>query len=110
MIGNKTLMGIAFVCGATVATVAFAATEKTITQKDKVFSESEVTLKVGDSLVFVNDDTIAHNALSMSPGNQFNLGSMKPGTSTPVTFKNAGDVQIICAMHPSMRMKVKVTD
>jgi len=107
MIGTKTLMTIAFLCG---ATVALASTEKMISQKGKVFSESELTIKVGDTLVFVNDDAIAHNVLSMSAGNQFNLGSIKPGNSTPVTFKAAGDVQILCAMHPSMRMKVKVTD
>jgi plastocyanin len=27
-----------------------------------------------------------------------------------VTFKEAGDVQVICAIHPRMKMMVKVTD
>ena len=33
----------------------------------------------------------------------------RPGTSTDVTFKEAGDVQVICAIHPRMKMTVKVT-
>jgi plastocyanin len=90
--------------------VAFAATEKTITQKGKVFSESEIAIKVGDTLVFVNDDNVFHNVLSTHAENKFNLGSLKPGSSTPVTFKAAGDVQILCAMHPSMKMLVKVAN
>ena len=48
--------------------------------------------------------------MSASKGNEFNLGSQAPGTSTDVTFKEAGDVQVICAIHPRMKMTVKVTD
>lgn len=104
--GIKIAAAIAFLAG---TAVAFAA-ERTISQKGKVFSETDITIKVGDTLSFLNDDTIAHNVISMSPGNQFNLGSIKPGLSTPVTFKNAGSVQIICAIHPSMKMQVQVTE
>jgi plastocyanin len=48
--------------------------------------------------------------MSTSKGNEFNLGSQPPGTSTDVTFKEAGEVQVICAIHPRMKMTVKVED
>jgi plastocyanin len=48
--------------------------------------------------------------MSTSKGNEFNLGAQQPGAATPVTFKSAGDVQVICAIHPRMKMMVKVTD
>lgn len=102
----KVMMMIAFASG--IAT-AYAA-EKTINQKGKLFSEKEVTIKKGETLNFLNDDNIVHNVMSTSSGNEFNVGAAKPGTSTPVTFKNAGDVQVICAIHPSMKMLVKVTN
>jgi plastocyanin len=105
MKGFQLLLVGAFLSG---TVVAFAA-ERTITQKGKVFSESEVSIKVGDTLVFVNDDNVFHNVLSTSSENKFNLGSLKPGSSTPVTFKAAGEAQILCAIHPSMKMLVKVT-
>jgi plastocyanin len=58
----------------------------------------------------VNDDTVPHNIFSVSKGNEFNLGSQAPGASTDVTFKEAGEVQVICAIHPRMKMTVTVTE
>lgn len=103
------LTGIAFLSGIAVASVAYAA-DKTVGQKGKVFSMAEVEIKKGEAVVFLNDDAIAHNVLSTTPGSQFNLGLIQPGHSTPVTFKNAGDIRIICAIHPTMKMTVKVAE
>jgi plastocyanin len=99
-------VAVAFVAG---GTLAFAA-EKTIGQKGKQFSEKQVAIKKGDTLVFVNDDNIAHNIMSRSAGNTFNLGSQMPGKSTPVTFDKVGDIEVICAIHPGMKMAVKVAE
>lgn len=88
---------------------AFGATEHVITQKGRAFSAATLTVKKGDTVLFVNDDTVSHNTMSLSPGNDFNLGSQPPGTATPVTFNELGDVNVICAIHPLMKMTVKVT-
>src|ERR1043166_1766170 len=90
-----TVLAISFACGGMLGALA---AEKTIGQKGKMFSEAEATVKVGESLIFMNDDNIAHNILSTSPGNEFNLGSQSPGASTSVTFKSAGDVKVTCAI------------
>jgi plastocyanin len=82
----------------------------TISQKGRMFSSESVTIKKGEALTFVNDDTVPHNIISTSTGNEFNLGSQPPGAATDVIFKQAGDVQVICAIHPRMKMMVKVTD
>lgn len=97
----------AFAAGGIVAAVA---AERTITQKGKVFSETAVTVKKGDALVFLNDDNVSHNIMSSSAGNEFNLGSQRPGMTTPVTFNKAGDVAVVCAIHPRMKMSVTVTE
>jgi plastocyanin len=101
------LLTIVVVSGLSVG--AFAATE-VIHQQGRAFSAESVTVKKGDAVTFLNDDTVPHNIMSASKGNEFNLGSQAPGTSTDVTFKEAGDVQVICAIHPRMKMMVKVTD
>jgi plastocyanin len=88
---------------------AFAATE-VIHQQGRAFSAESVTIKKGEALTFLNDDSVPHNIMSASKGNEFNLGSQSPGSSTDVTFKEAGDVQVICAIHPRMKLTVKVTD
>ena len=82
----------------------------TISQKGRMFSSESVTIKKGEALTFVNDDTVPHHIISTSTGNEVNLGSQPPGAATDVTFKQAGDVQVICAIHPRMKMTVKVTD
>ena len=74
-----------------------------IHQQGRVFSPDNITIKKGEAITFVNDDTVPHNIISTSKGNEFNLGSQPPGTSTDVTFKEAGDVQVICAIHPRMK-------
>ena len=95
----------AFLAGVAVASAA----DHTIRQKGKVFSESEITVKRGDELLFLNDDNIAHNVLSTTAGNRFDLGLLNPGELRPVKFDSVGDVRVICAIHPTMKMTVKVS-
>ena len=97
---------VAFAGGCAVALAA----ERSISQKGRAFSESAVSVKKGDTLNFVNDDNIAHNILSTTAGNEFNLGTQNPGSTTPVTFKTAGEVTVLCAIHPRMKLVVNVTE
>jgi plastocyanin len=97
------------VIAAGLSTGALAATE-VIHQQGRAFSSESVTVKKGEALTFFNDDTVPHNVMSAAKGNEFNLGSLPPGSSTDVVFKEVGDVQVICAIHPRMKMTVKVVD
>ena len=106
MKASVTAVTAAFICGGVVG--AFAA-ERTIGQKGRVFSETEVVIAVNDTLIIANDDDVTHNIMSVSPGNEFNLGTQRPGVSVPITFKTAGEIKITCAIHPRMQMLVKVT-
>ncbi|MGZ5871291.1 MAG: cupredoxin domain-containing protein [Bradyrhizobium sp.] len=90
--------------------VGALAANLTIAQKGRAFSSENVTIKKGGTLTFLNDDSVPHNIMSTSQGNEFNLGSQPPGASTDVTFKEAGEVLVICAIHPRMKMSVKVTE
>jgi plastocyanin len=101
------LLALAISTGLSVGALA---ANQMIHQQGRVFSSESVTIKKGEALTFVNDDTVPHNIISTSKGNEFNLGSQPPGTSTDVMFKEAGDVQVICAIHPRMKLAVKVTD
>jgi plastocyanin len=105
MTGLNIAVVSAFLAGVAVA----GAADHTIRQKGKVFSESEITVKRGDELLFLNDDNIAHNVLSTTAGNRFDLGLLNPGELRPVKFDSVGDVKVICAIHPTMKMTVKVS-
>ena len=90
-----------------ISTISYAK-EYTVDQKDKNFSIPNITVKVGDSIVFRNSDPFFHNIYSLSPIKIFDLGSYKQGESKNVVFDKPGDVEVNCAIHPNMKLKVKV--
>ena len=105
----RKLASFAFVVLTGLSTGALAA-NLAVGQKGRLFSPDSVTVKRGEMLTFVNDDTVPHNIYSTSKGNEFNLGSQPPGASTNVAFNEVGETQVLCAIHPRMKMTLKVTD
>jgi plastocyanin len=102
---RTTALVVAFAAGA-----AAAADGVTVFQEGRKFSEPEVTLKRGASVTFTNKDAFTHNVYSTTPGMAFDLKTQKPGQSTEVTFDKAGVADVLCAIHPQMKMKVVVTE
>jgi plastocyanin len=88
---------------------AALAADRPIMQKGRTFSPDTLTVRRGETIMFVNDDNVPHNAMSTSAGNDFNIGAQRPGEQTPVTFTQPGDVKVDCAIHPRMKLQVKVT-
>jgi len=82
----------------------------TVYQEDKKFSDPEVTIKAGQSVIFANKDPITHNVYSKTPGMSFDLKTQKPGETSEVKFDHAGESEVQCAIHPQMKMKIKVTE
>ncbi|MFI5166745.1 MAG: beta-sandwich domain-containing protein [Thermoanaerobaculales bacterium] len=70
-------------------------------QKGKTFLPHLLVVTVGDTVAFLNHDTIAHNVYS--PDNEtYNLGNFKPEESRTYTFKTAGMYTQLCSLHPEM--------
>ena len=90
------------------ASVPTFAAEHKIAQKDMEFSRKEITITVGDTIVFVNTDTATHNVFSASENFHFDSQMQEPGKSSAVQFSKAGSFDIRCAMHPKMKLKVTV--
>ncbi len=90
---------------ALVVSVAWAATV-VVSQENRSFGVKEVTVAVGDSVVFQNDDYYGHNVYSDDAG--FDIGLQEPGESRTVEFDAAGRFMVRCRIHPKMRMKVVV--
>jgi plastocyanin len=84
------------------------ATEYVIGQKGKVFSQSEISIRLGDALVFENDDDITYNVFSQTAGMKFNLKMQSPGESGTVVLTTEGTAAVRCAFHPTMKLTVTV--
>ncbi len=84
------------------------ADEHEVGQKDKAFTASELTIKVGDTVNFKNLDPFFHNIFSLSDSATFDLGSYPKGEHKGYTFDEAGVVEVECAIHPDMLMTIKV--
>ena len=107
---TSTYLALALPCvGLIIAGAAWAAQEHAVAQKNKAFSTKKLTVKVGDTVKFVNEDSFAHNVFSLSAAKSFDLGSFGNGGSKTVTFDKPGKVEVECAVHPDMRLDIEVT-
>ena len=94
---------------ATAGTLVGAAPQYSISQKGREFHPGDVSIKRGESIQIVNDDAdLLHHAYVDSEKFTFDSGDQKPGSVTPITFPVAGDFDVLCAIHPKMRLVVHV--
>ena len=87
---------------------ATGAAEIVLTQKAKKFDQKTVSIKKGDTIKFVNKDSITHNIHSRSAPDKFDLGAQKPGTEFKHVFAKNGTFKVRCAIHPKMKVTVTV--
>lgn len=85
------------------------ATEHVIGQKPSGFSVVSLKAKVGDVVVFKNDDVVFHNVFSLSAAQSFDLGAYGPGVAKKVTVDKTGKIDVECAVHPGMTMVIDVS-
>jgi plastocyanin len=89
--------------------VGLALPQYSISQKGREFHPGEISIKHGETIEIVNDDAdLIHHAYIDSPKFSFDSGDQEPGSKTDVTFPVAGDFDVLCAIHPKMRLVVHV--
>ena len=82
--------------------------EHPVDQKNKEFSQTDITIKPGEKVVFNNSDTVTHNVFSNSKVYPFHIKIQQPGSSSTVQFGNEGVTEVRCAIHPKMKLMVTV--
>ena len=79
---------------------------------DECYIPSEITVNLGDTVTWLNDDTAAHTVTSGTidggPDGRFDSSLMMPDQSYSFTFEAAGDYDYYCIVHPWMVGKVIV--
>jgi plastocyanin len=85
-----------------------ADTPVTVSQKGLRFNVEELSIKKGQTVVFVNDDRTAHNITVSGEGLNLNGGLQQPGGEFKVPFTKAGVYQVSCGIHPKMKLSITV--
>jgi len=106
-------MAAAFAAGGIIAVSAsltvLAESEIVVSQKGRMFHPSEIAIKRGASILIVNDDAdLLHHAYIDSSAFKFDSGDQEPGSKTKITFTAAGTFDVLCAIHPKMKLVIHV--
>jgi plastocyanin len=70
-------------------------------QKGLKFLPKVLVVAKGDTVTFLNHDTVAHNVYSPD-GEAYNLGTFKPNEERKHTFDQEGAYTQLCSIHPEM--------
>jgi plastocyanin len=78
-----------------------------VSEEGIAFQPAEVTVGVGDTVTWTNNDSVGHDvtADSFSSGDP---GGMAPGDTFEHTFEEAGTFDYVCTVHPGMEGTVVV--
>lgn len=91
------------------AITALAAAQIAISQKGREFSPAEISISRGESIQIMNDDgDLLHHAYIESSRFSFDSGDQQPGSKTKITFTETGNFNVLCAIHPKMKLVVHV--
>jgi plastocyanin len=78
-----------------------------VTIKEYTFKPAKITVPVGTTVDFSNEDSTAHTATSTESG-VFESGAIQPGKKGAITLKKAGTFTYYCAFHPFMKGTIVV--
>jgi plastocyanin len=81
-------------------------------ETNECYIPSDVTVNVGDTVTWSNDDTAAHTVTSGNPTDGtdgvFDSSLFMAGTTFEYTFDEAGEYNYFCMVHPWMTGNVQV--
>jgi plastocyanin len=88
--------------------VAIAAQNFRVSQKGRAFNLKEITIALGDTVLFGNDDDFIHQIYVKSDNFNVDTAESYPGNSMPVVFTKRGTFEVHCHIHPKMGLVVTV--
>jgi cytochrome c peroxidase len=89
-------------------TVTIADAPVTVNQKGLQFSVTDLDVKKGQTVVFINDDHTTHNITVTGDGVNVNGGLQPPGAEFRMPFSKPGTYAVTCGIHPKMKLNIVV--
>jgi len=72
-----------------------------VSMRNIAFAPQNIHAKVGQKIVWTNDDTVAHNVTATS-GASFRSSDFGQGGNFSYTPTKAGTIDYVCTLHPGM--------
>jgi plastocyanin len=94
--------------GTAAKTSVAAGASDTIRIKDVLYDPDPVTVKAGQKITVVNEDSAPHTVTEKGASPSFDSDTVKGGASGSVTFSKAGTFTYYCLFHPTMKGSVTV--
>ena len=70
------------------------------------FARQALTIKVGQTVKWINEDSAPHTVTTTSGPAKFDSGTLQKGDSWSYTFTKPGTYKYYCAVHPDMKASV----
>jgi plastocyanin len=98
---------LAFVAGVTWATAQTV--PYLVSQRGRDFQPNMIVVKRGETVRIVNDDAdLLHHAYIKSDKFNFDSADMAPGSKVDIKFTVPGEFNVLCGIHPKMKLTVQV--
>ena len=91
--------------GRAAAALAKEATHR-VTMEAVAFQPADITVKVGDKVVWTNQDPFPHTVTSKAQG--FDSKAIAAGKAWTYRAKKKGDFPYVCTLHPTMTGTIHV--
>jgi plastocyanin len=110
-VSHRTLIILAaalvlFLSGGGSGAVASAPKTNTLTIEGTAFSPETLTVKAGDSIVWVNKDPFPHTVTSTA--GKFDSDQIAPDKSWKYKTSAKGEFPYVCRLHPTMKAMLRV--
>jgi len=84
-----------------------ASSQNTVEIKDFKFVSNKITIKQGETITWINKDSMVHTVTSDS-GSELDSLSLSQGQTYSYTFNSVGTFDYHCTFHSSMKAKIIV--
>jgi plastocyanin len=101
-------LAAAMVAAAVAGGAAHAAMQHKLSAVGEAYSPSTLKAKVGDTILYVNNDIEPHWLYVPTIGFQISRANVKPGDSLAVKLAKPGTFKVLCALHTGMAATVTV--
>ena len=77
---------------------------------DIAYQPQTIQVRTGETITWINRDSVQHDVVNVEEGEEPRSELFNEGETYEWTPTEAGTVEYLCTVHPSMRGTVEVTD